>query len=236
MNINPLTAIDFYKTDHRRQYPENTTEVYSNFTPRSGKLAKVLWDHYDNKVVFFGFQYFLRSFLIEAWNDGFFSKPKEEVLRIYKRRMDHSLIEFAVQTGTPIEFVQFQAHDFSFRGMSGLEDSALSAAAHLTSFYGTDTVPGIDLVEDYYQINSDSAPVGFSVPATEHSVMCMGMKDGELETFRRLISDLYPSGIVSIVSDTWDFWKVVTEFTVELKSEILKRNGKWYFAPIVVIL
>ncbi|KAF1027287.1 MAG: hypothetical protein GAK29_00799 [Acinetobacter bereziniae] len=30
--------------------------------------------------------------------------------------------------------------------------------------------------------------------------------------------------MVSIVSDTWDFWRVITEFTVELKDEILARQ------------
>lgn len=44
--------------------------------------------------------------------------------------------------------------------------------------------------------------IGVSVPATEHSVMCMGTEDSELETFKRLICELYPSGVVSIVSDT----------------------------------
>ncbi|MFX5486111.1 nicotinate phosphoribosyltransferase, partial [Acinetobacter baumannii] len=61
-------------------------------------------------------------------------------------------------------------------------------------------------------------------PATEHSVMCMGTEDSELETFKRLICELYPSGVVSIVSDTWDFWRVITEFTVALKPEILARQ------------
>jgi nicotinamide phosphoribosyltransferase len=57
------------------------------------------------------------------------------------------------------------------------------------------------------------------------------MKEGELQTFRRLINNLYPSGIVSIVSDTWDFWKVVTEYMFELKSEIVKRDGKVVIRP-----
>ena len=52
MKKNPLTAIDFYKADHKRQYPEGTTEVYSNFTPRSDKLANVS-SLFDNKIVFF---------------------------------------------------------------------------------------------------------------------------------------------------------------------------------------
>jgi len=61
--------------------------------------------------------------------------------------------------------------------------------------------------------------------------MCMGTKDDEIGTFRRLITQLYPSGIVSIVSDTWDFWKVMTEYAPELKSEIMARDGKVVFRP-----
>ncbi|MCP4970555.1 MAG: nicotinate phosphoribosyltransferase [Arcobacter sp.] len=311
MYINPLTAIDFYKTDHRRQYPDGTTEVYSNFTARSSRLGKVIKDTFDNKVVFFGLQYFIKHFLIDSWNENFFKKPREEVVSKYKRRMDTSLGEgtidvkhieslhdlgylplkikalaegtkvpigvpvltvvntnpeffwltnyietiissylwkpttsattafeykklliiYATITGTPVDFVQFQAHDFSFRGMSGLQDAAISGAAHLTSFVGTDTVSAIDLAEDYYYANTELETIGCSVPATEHSVMCMGMKDGEIETFKRLINQLYPKGIVSIVSDTWDFWKVITEYLPILKDDILSRDGKVVIRP-----
>src|SRR5690606_19321674 len=55
---------------------------------------------------------------------------------------------------------------------------------------------------------------------TEHAVMCAGKKEDERETFRRLIEDIYPSGIVSIVSDTWDLWKVLREIAPSLRSEI----------------
>lgn len=50
VKINPLTAIDFYKADHRRQYPEGTTLVYSNLTPRSDHLANKS-SVYDGKIV-----------------------------------------------------------------------------------------------------------------------------------------------------------------------------------------
>ena len=46
-----------------------------------------------------------------------------------------------------------------------------------------------------------------------------------------LITETYPDGIVSIVSDTWDYWKVVTDYTVKLKDAILKRNGKLVIRP-----
>jgi nicotinamide phosphoribosyltransferase len=311
MKFNPLTAIDFYKADHRRQYPVGTELVYSNFTPRSEKLSKIPAELSDHKVVFFGLQYFIKSILIDGWNAGFFNRPRDEVVAEYKRRMDTSLgngaipvehiealhdlgylpiciralpegsclpikvpalviynthpeffwltnyletilscylwkpmtsatvarayrrllDEAAERTGADSTFTQFQAHDFSFRGMSGLEDAALSGAGHLTSFVGTDTVVAIDLLEDFYKGNATAELLGCSVPATEHSVMCMGGVDDEIGTFRRLITDLYPAGIVSIVSDTWDFWKVVTEYASVLKADIFRRDGKLVFRP-----
>ena len=56
-------------------------------------------------------------------------------------------------------------------------------------------------------------------------------KDNELQTFKRLITETYPKGIVSIVSDTWDFWNVITNIAIELKDIILNRDGKVVFRP-----
>jgi len=62
--------------------------------------------------------------------------------------------------------------------------------------------------------------------------MCMGGDGvGEFETFKRLITEVYPKGIVSIVSDTWDFWKVMTEYLPALKEEILAREGRIVIRP-----
>jgi nicotinamide phosphoribosyltransferase len=55
--------------------------------------------------------------------------------------------------------------------------------------------------------------------------------NNDLVVFKRLITELYPNGIVSIVSDTFDFWKVMTEYLPELKSEILARNGRLVIRP-----
>lgn len=140
--------------------------------------------------------------------------------------------EYAKDTvGENTGFVAWQGHDFSFRGMSGIEDAVLSGAAHLLSFAGTDTIPAIDFLEEYYNANCESELIGGSVPATEHSVMCMGTQGDEIKTFERLISVVYPSGIVSIVSDTWDFWQVITGFLPALKERIMARKGKVVIRP-----
>ncbi len=295
---------DFYKTDHRRQYPEGTDMVYSNFTARSSRLANVLPGQYDEKIVWFGLQAFILDYLIKEFNETFFEVDKDLAVAKYKRYLDTSLGEGAVPvehiedlhdlgylpllikslpegsrvdikvpvltitntlskfywlvndletvmscelwkptttatiaheyykllskyaeaTGVDKGFVSLQGHDFSFRGMSGRKDAAISGMGHLLSFVGTDTIPAIGAAEQFYFADVEKELVGCSVPATEHSVMCMGTQDGEVDTFRRLITELYPTGIISIVSDTWDFWKVITEYTVELKEEIMRRQ------------
>ena len=139
--------------------------------------------------------------------------------------------KYARETGASLDFVKWQGHDFSFRGLPGVEAACLSGAAHLLSFTGTDTIPAIDLLEDYYGADCEKELVGGSVPATEHSVMCMGMKEGEFETFKRLITETYPTGIVSIVSDTWDFWKVLTDYLPKLREVVTGREGKVVIRP-----
>jgi nicotinamide phosphoribosyltransferase len=110
----------------------------------------------------------------------------------------------------------------------------MSALGHITSFVGSDTVPVIGFARDYYNAKVGKELIACSVPATEHSVMCAHGKEDEIETFRYLIEDLYPTGIVSIVSDTWDFWKVLNPdngYLVQLKDKILARKGKVVIRP-----
>ena len=124
-------------------------------------------------------------------------------------------------------FIDFQGHDFSMRGMGGLQSSQSSGMGHATVFMGSDTLPVISGLRKYY--NAEGFVVG-SVNATEHSVMCAGTKDDEIGTFKQLI-DTYPSGILSVVSDTWDLWKVLTDYLPRLKDEILARDGKLVIRP-----
>jgi nicotinamide phosphoribosyltransferase len=303
--MNPLLLTDGYKVDHRRQYPDNTTLVYSNWTPRKSRINGV------EEVVFFGLQYFIKKYIIQDFDAHFFKQPKAVVVAKYARRINNYLGEnqvgtahiealhdlgyipmvfkalpegasvpirvpmftmyntlpeffwltnyfetllsavvwlpcnsatiakqyrivldrYAHETSSVPEFVDWQGHDFSMRGMGGIEAAVTSAAGHLLSFSGTDTIPSIEFLEDYYNANSDAELIGGSVAATEHSVMCMGTTEGEYETFKRLICEIYPKGIVSIVSDTWDLWKVLTDYLPRLKQEIISREGKVVVRP-----
>lgn len=144
------------------------------------------------------------------------------IARQYRLLLD----KFAAETSDIPEFVDYQAHDFSMRGMSSVESACLSGMAHLQYFKGTDTIPAMLFNQEYY-----GKPLHVcSVPATEHSVMSAGGKEDELETFRRLMR-IYPNGILSVVSDTWDLWNVIGNILPQLKNEIMARDGKLVIRP-----
>jgi nicotinamide phosphoribosyltransferase len=126
-----------------------------------------------------------------------------------------------------VAFIDFQGHDFSMRGMGGLQSAISSGMGHGAVFLGSDTLPVISSLRKYYK--AEGFVVG-SVNATEHSVMCAGTKDDEIGTFRALMNT-YPSGILSVVSDTWDLWKVLTDYLPQLKEEVLARDGKLVIRP-----
>lgn len=306
----PESMTDGYKCDHKRQYPQFTSLVYSNLTPRTTRRNPA-----PDKFVFAGLQYFIKRYLIEGWQKDFFDLPKAQVVSRFTRLMRsylgpdnkvgfehiaalHDLgylpikiaalpegslgslrvpcltiwnthpdffwitnyletilsttlwgpctsattarqyrklfSQYAKETGGDLNFVPFQGHDFSFRGMFCFEAAQLSGFGHAIYFAGTDTVPVLTFAEDYYGADLDTELVGCSVPATEHSVMCAGGMVNEVETFRRLIEDIYPDGIVSIVSDTWDYWKVINPkegIMQTLKPKIMARNGKVVIRP-----
>jgi nicotinamide phosphoribosyltransferase len=302
MKINPLLLTDGYKVGHHMQYPEGTTLVYSNFTPRSNKYAPKGCD----KLVSFGQQMIMKQ-IHEAFRDEFFNKMKDQVCGEMKRELsmylgtDYDVTHFEklhdlgylpihvkiLEEGTLVPmrvpvltiynthpdfywvtnyletiisnllwkpmtsatiayqyrkvltkwqektdaerawFIDWQGHDFSMRGMDSIDATVSSGLGHLTSFSGTDSLPAIGGARKYY---NETGFVGGSVNATEHSVMCSGGKDDEIGTFRRLLQT-YPTGILSVVSDTWDLWKVCTEHVVTLKEEILARDGKLVIRP-----
>lgn len=304
--LHPLLLADFYKISHKNQYPKNTEFIYSTWIARKSYMPGV------TETVAFGFQRFIRKYLVDYFQTHFFGRPLGELRVEYDRVVtntlgvepDHShldklyklgylpleikavpegtlvplrvptmtientdpeffwltnfvetllstelwqastsatisheyrkLLDYYMRTTNPeaADFVQFQGHDFSMRGMSSVESGCASGVGHLLSFVGTDTIPAILEAERYYYADVASELVGTSIPATEHSVMCAGGLEGELDTYRRLITDVYPSGMISIVSDTWDLWHVVTRtLGIDLQAEIMDRDGKVVVRP-----
>jgi nicotinamide phosphoribosyltransferase len=320
-NINSILLTDAYKLSHHMQYPENTTLVFSNFTPRSDKHAPKACQ--NKGIITFGIQmvlqyikeHFDQNFFFTkergddslVWNAANLVELKKKAIDPVKKELDtylntdYDMSHFeklwdlgylplevrALDEGVicpikvpmltihntldefywlpnfletiisnllwkPItsatialsyrqilekwadktspeskEFVLWQGHDFSFRGLDSIDATIFSGLGHLTSFYGTDSLPTVSGARYYYDTQGF---VAGSVPATEHSVMCAGSKEDELGTFRRLLQT-YPNGILSVVSDTWDLWNVATVILPALKDEIMSRDGKLVIRP-----
>lgn len=89
INTNPMLLIDFYKAVHAEMLPERITKSVSYFTPRMSRVNR--WD----SVVMFGLQGFIKTYLVDYFNDEFFNKPFDEVIGGYKRVMDATLGENA---------------------------------------------------------------------------------------------------------------------------------------------
>lgn len=120
----------------------------------------------------------------------------------------------------------FALLDFSSRGCAGLDANMIGGAAYLANFLGSDSVPAVRYVNNYY----GSEMSGFSVPATEHSIMCSWGESREAESFKAMI-DRYggPGKIVSVVSDTWDvfraagYWSDIAEYVKNSGTTLVFR-------------
>lgn len=147
------------------------------------------------------------------------------------RLAKRALVEHAKKTGFDKDNLEFLCHDFSMRGMAGVESAIVSGMGHLTAWCGSETLPAIAACEQYYDANAETELLAATVPATEHSVMEAGSKESEIDTYKRLLSKVYPNGFVSIVSDTWDYWNVITNYLPQLKDIIMSRNGRFVVRP-----
>lgn len=179
---------------------------------------------YNTKPEFYWVTNFLESILSNLlW------KPMTSATIAYKYKQ--VLTKWAKKTDeNNVGFVNWQGHDFSFRGLDSEHAVIASGLGHLTSFLGTDSLPAVFGARKYY---NEKGFVAGSVPATEHSVMCAGSKENELETFRRLLRIYADAPVLSVVSDTWDLWNVVGPGGIceQLKEEILARPGKLVIRP-----
>lgn len=165
----------------------------------------------------------------------------------YRRVLEH----FAELTGTPRAFIDVQGHDFALRGINHPQAAAFSNAGHMLFFRGTDTLPVLDFLEDMYGADCEKEFLACSVVATEHAVAtsnilynvakslqeqginitelspqayALAQIDGEKKFIKDIITKKVPKGIVSLVSDSFDFWKIISVVIPALKDVILARE------------
>jgi nicotinic acid phosphoribosyltransferase len=136
-------------------------------------------------------------------------------------------LEETCDTGKEFAGLPFMLHDFGFRGATSNESAAVGGMAHLINFLGSDTIIAMDLIEQYY----GDVETGFSIPATEHSVMTAQGEDGEVDVIQQLLNN-YPTGLLSIVSDSYNIYRCVDQYYgVKFYDQIMARDGKVVVRP-----
>ena len=142
---------------------------------------------------------YLESLLLQVWYPSTVATLSAEVRKLCNFYLD--------VTASEKDNLDFMLHDFGYRGATSTESSMLCGSAHLLSFSGTDTIPALTIPENYY---NDSNLYGFSVQATEHSVMTSLGPEGELNQVLNVI-DSAKDGILSIVIDSYNYRNFLTE-------------------------
>ena len=117
--------------------------------------------------------------------------------------------------------------DFSMRGQHSPESAMKSSMGWLLSFLNTATVPAIMGMEEFYNCDITQEEVGYGAISTEHSVMCSNFAvDGdEITHIKRLLTEIYPTSSFSMVSDSYDYWNLVTNILPQCKKEIEEHDG-----------
>jgi nicotinamide phosphoribosyltransferase len=159
---------------------------------------------------------YLEPLLLQVWYPSTVATLSAEV-----RKLCNFYLEV---TGSEKDNLDFMLHDFGYRGVTSTESAMLSGSAHLLSFSGTDTIAALTVPENYY---NDSNLYGFSVQATEHSVMTSLGPDGEISQILNVI-DNAKEGVLSLVIDSYNYKNFLTEAGkagTELNDAILDFLG-----------
>lgn len=167
------------------------------------------------------------------------------------RTLKNLAVDAAIETTGSALGADFQLHDFSFRGQSGVESGAASGAGFLLSTLGTDNIPSIVWMQHNYDADIYNDDVAFSVPAGEHSVTTLGIQletkniqmtaienniyipevEDILELAERnyvsYVLNQFPTGIVSYVADSYDYFGFLEKTLPAMKDAIEARDGKF---------
>jgi nicotinamide phosphoribosyltransferase len=141
-----------------------------------------------------------------------------------------NLVEWVMKTDPAnVWLIDFLAHDFSARGLDPW-NMLSSGLGHATSFRGSDTLIVIPGARYFYNEPNDQVCIN-SVNASEHSVSTTKIFTvGEQQMLADWMNE-FPNGILSVVADTFDLWKLITEYLPALKEQIMGRDGKLVIRP-----
>jgi len=165
----------------------------------------------------------LETIITHVWAGSTIATHSREVKEFLKKELDITCNDGANFGGLP-----FMLHDFGMRGVSSLESAGVGGLSHLINFQGTDTIIALKYAIVFY---GATTAVGYSVKATEHSIMTQRGAEHEREVVQYLLKK-YNKGILSMVADSYDYKRFVEQIIgKEFKQLVLDREGKLVVRP-----
>lgn len=164
----------------------------------------------------------LETQLSRLWYPSTVAITSREVKKIWKHFLDLSADNTEAEIG-------FKHHDFGSRGVTCFEQAEMGGMAHLLSFFGSDTLAGVECANYYYDCDMS----GFSIRATEHSTMTIFGREGE----RQALIDWITKTLVEVpnvpglpklsacVGDSYNIYKFIEMVCSDEIRNLIKNSG-----------
>uniref|UniRef100_A0A9L0SS23 Nicotinamide phosphoribosyltransferase n=1 Tax=Equus caballus TaxID=9796 RepID=A0A9L0SS23_HORSE len=259
--FNILLATDSYKVTHYKQYPPNTSKVYSYFECRekkteNSKIRKVKYE----ETVFYGLQYILNKYLkgkvvtrekIQEAKEVYREHFQDDVFN--EKGWNYILETILVQSWYPITVATNSREQKKILAKYLLETSGnldrLEYKLHDFGYRGVSSQETAGIGASAHLVNfkgTDTVagialikkyygtkdPVpGYSVPAAEHSTITAWGKEHEKDAFEHIVTQ-FSSVPVSVVSDSYDIYNACEKIWGEdLRHLIVSRSTE---APLII--
>ena len=162
---------------------------------------------------------YLESLLMHVWYPC--------TVATLSRSLKKLILGYMEMTCDSTKGIEFKMQDFGFRGVSSYESAQIGGAAYLTQFAGSDNIPALLVPREYYDLKGIP---GYSVAATEHSIMTARGEEGEWDVLDNIFK-VTPKGILSIVIDSYDYERFLETCGTRYKDIIENREGVTVFRP-----
>lgn len=198
----------------------------------------------------------LPQFLEDQWSANNWLPSTSATTAYYRRKLLRGYVE---QTHGDDSALDHMCGDFSLRGHTSLQAGYISGAAHALSFDRTATIGSNVLLRDYYNAKlpamMGTPSLEHSVVEQGVADYKMRIAHGQLTGEERrlfqkaaldnwdinlaaemlflyhLLTEVQPTGVMTYVSDTYDYWGVVSKVIPLLKDVIRERNGVLSIRP-----
>lgn len=158
---------------------------------------------------------YIETLLLKIWYPTTVASRSKAIKKIIMEALNKS-------SDNPEVEIDFKLNAFGYRGNSSEESAGIGGCAELLSFKGSDTLNGILYARDYYGCEM----AGFSISATEHSVITSFGKENEVEAYRKFLK-VYakPGALIACVSDSYDLWGCIKNFWCGVLKQDIINSG-----------